>query len=126
MSMKKLICLFMMCWLPLSITAAQAMSAQMMLNHFNSKTQQLVPATKEMTSAQSMPCHQFMQTNKAEKAPVSICADCAACELATAFATIDLLVDVTLPKKIADKFTISQSSLISTQLPPSIKPPILH
>lgn len=126
MSMKKLICLFMMCWLPLSITAAQAMSAQMMLNHFNSKTQQSVTVAKEMTSAQSMPCHQYMQTSKGEKAPASVCVKCAACDLATAFATFDVPSSKPLPKKIADKFTISQSSLISTQLPPSIKPPILH
>lgn len=114
-----------MCWLPLSITAAQAMSAQMMLNHFNSKTQQLVTTAKEMTS-ESMPCHQYMQTSKGEKALASVCVKCAACDLATAFATFDVPSSKPLPKKIADKFIITQSSLISVQLPPSIKPPRLY
>lgn len=124
--MKKWICLLMMCWLPLSITVANAMSAHMMLNHFKSKPHQLTSSVVTNTSAKMMPCHQLMQGAEAESTQASICVDCAACDLATAFATIDVGDNPITKKQLAEKFAITQASLISIQLPPSIKPPILH
>lgn len=120
--MKKLICLLMMCWLPLSLTVANAMSARMMLNHSSSKTQHAAAAKATV----QMPCHQAMQQHDNQKAQASVCVDCAACELATANVTMSTVAPFNTPEIVAEKYSILQASLISIQLPPSIKPPMLH
>lgn len=73
-----------------------------------------------------MPCHQLIQGADAENTQAGICVDCAACDLATAFATIDVVDNPITTKQLAEKFVITQASLTSIQISPSIKPPILH
>jgi hypothetical protein len=117
--MKKLVCLFLMLWLPISAGSAWAMSTQMQVS---------AAFDTADTAAMEMPCHD-MAIENTDSAPEQVpgmkhnCSACGACfsvlaagiPLLPHFSSAALTSRMALP---ADDQTVSQT------YPPALRPPI--
>ena len=113
--MKKFLCIFLVVWLPLSMSVAKAMSTQMMLSAQLSSDKQLSSNTSES-------CHTHIQ--QYEKSDT--CKHCLSCVLAMATATFNDFIVFSTPPKTSTKYLPLESKLVSAQLDSAIKPPILN
>lgn len=113
-TMKKLICILLMFWLPLSLSLAHAMSTDMMIadNALH----------KELLAEPEHPCHQHGTKSHGE----SDCKHCGSCTLAMANAMLKPLTVFDALPKMASKFRSLESTLTAFTVPPTIKPPILN
>ena len=125
--MKKLICLFLMFWLPLFMGSAWAMNMQMELQ--NQLPQSSNMASHTQASA-DMPQHCHMANNKMPdkktSQPHPKCAACGMCAIANASASFNTVPNFDLPKVSPHAPILFKVAFTSTDLPPNIKPPILN
>lgn len=124
--LKKFICIFLLIWLPLFISAASAASLQMTMANLNAEMQN--------NMADVPPCHQHASdaqensssNNKVHNKQHHICNLCGFCLVASGFANVPHALNV-----LTTDFTSSQPAFFtavfhSQTYPPAIKPPILH
>jgi hypothetical protein len=110
--MKKLICLFLMLWLPLFMGSAWAMSMQMQLEN-----QQV-----QMSQKSHMSCHE--KSNKNQSTSSHKCAVCGMCALVNGTANFNTAPVLNFA---TSQFTAPQFFYVaftSQEYPPSYKPPI--
>jgi hypothetical protein len=123
MIMKKLICIFIMSWLPCFMMAANAMGMQMVLENA------LQHATQTADHAQ-MSCHEQVNhdktsENKTNHPDSHHCSFCAFCVVGSAVASTHLLKMSHL-KTDNIQHTSLDVAFSSQDYPPAIKPPILN
>ena len=123
--MKKLICVFLMVWLPLFMGSAWAMNMQMELQN------QLPQVTTNSSVATDMPmnCHMNMMNSTSGKhsnQPHQKCATCGICAVANASASFNTVPNFDLPVTHSSAPYLLQVAFTSQDLPPTIKPPILN
>jgi len=117
--MKKIICILLMCWLPLSLVTAQAMSTKMMLQN-----QQDSDLSLSSQSAES--CHGETHTQKGKTSKPHKCTVCGSCVLASSVATFSSIESGVTFLKTALKYLAFQPSFVSIESESFIKPPILN
>jgi len=117
--MKKLICLFLLLWLPISASSAWAMSTQMQVD--------AALGTVEPTSSE-MPCHD-MAIEHADTSPDQSsgvkhnCSACGACSFAFS-ANISLPLHFTIAALTSRAFLPANDQTVSQTYPPALRPPI--
>jgi hypothetical protein len=113
--MKKLICLFLMLWLPLFMGSAWAMSMRMQLDN----------AGKTQVTKSSMSCHEVSdKTDKNRSTNSNQCAVCGMCALVNGTANFNTAPVLNFA---TSQFTAPQFFYVaftSQEYPPSYKPPI--
>lgn len=114
--MKKALCIALICWLPLFMATAQAMSVQMELNQMS--TQLPVDSGTAM-----MACHQVDGNTQSDPAShqCMLCGICMATSATASFSTVPLFALNHLPSIKPLSSDVVYASLGQT---PSIKPPI--
>ncbi len=114
--MKRILCILLLCWLPISISVAQVMSTQMMLERESSSDEQ-------PNANATVNCHDNSAQINGKSAR---CSDCVSCALVTSSATFrDFISFKTLPKA-SSKYVLIKISFVSIQPPSIIKPPIFN
>jgi hypothetical protein len=116
---KKVICILLICWLPLSLVTAQAMSTKMMLQN-----QQDSDLTLSSQSAES--CHGETHSQNDEASKSHKCSVCGSCVLVSAVATFDNIATFSLFLKISLKHLAFEPTFVSIESESFIKPPILN
>jgi hypothetical protein len=121
--MKKLICIFMMIWLPCFMVAANAMSMQMTLKNS-------LPHTAQIAEHVQMSCHEGLNHSKksdSKNNPSSShhCSFCAFCIVGSAIASTHKL-KMSHIKTTNIQPTSFDVAFTSQDYPPAIKPPILN
>lgn len=122
--MKKMICIVLLAWLPLFVSAAGAASLQMTLDNHNINTHN--------SDSAEPACHQHSVVDQSKEAPNQLpkghhhfCSACGFCAVANGF--VHLAPQITVPPSHLSPiqpalFTIA---VHSQTYPPAIKPPIL-
>lgn len=118
-SMKKLVCLLLMFWLPLSMATAQAMSTKMML-----KNQTGFGHTNISHSSES--CHDNSNQDGGPESKSHKCSACSSCVLASTAANFNSLPAAFISLNKSAKHQAFQPKFVSIQLETLIKPPILN
>ncbi len=122
--MKKVICLFLMLWLPLFMGSAWAMNMQMELqNQLQQVTQQSQTMAHSMITITQMPASCHMST---ASEPNKKCPTCSMCVLANASASFDTAPNFHVLSTTSLTPPYSAVAFYSQDLPPTIKPPILN
>lgn len=117
--MRKVICILLMFWLPLSLATAQVMSAKMMLNsHLGSNKIQEIESTE---SCHDKTHQQNSLTSKSHK-----CSVCGSCVLASATATLSDFPTHIDSQKDSSKNLAFEPTFVSITPESFIKPPILN
>lgn len=118
LSMKKLICLFLMLWLPISASSAWAMSTQMQLGeNFDAPAETMV----------DMPCHDMAThdspASEQEPGLKHNCTACGACFtiLATGTPSVTYFSSTIVTSRAAPP---ANDQTISLTYPPALRPPI--
>lgn len=118
--MKKLLCLFLLLWLPLFSAAAAAMSMQMQLS--------ATPA-----QAENMPCHEASASPTADNAEQPCCSDhdashncfaCGVCAFSHASSHLAAVISPALPAPDTSSPGYLARVFSSQLYPPALKPPI--
>ncbi|HSI28205.1 MAG: hypothetical protein ACAH05_08650 [Methylophilus sp.] len=124
--MKKRLCIFLICWLPCFVMAANVMSMQMMLSQISPVSQAIEP-DHDMQAMSEMPCHQYQADNAAGETAKSrahhcdVCGFCAISGGVAHFAALSHLPLITL-NSVEPLFLAAP--VHSQNYPPAIKPPI--
>jgi hypothetical protein len=108
-NMKKIICILLMCWLPLSMVTAQAMSTKMMLQN-----QQDSDSTLRSQGAES--CHGETHTQKDKTSKSHKCTVCGSCVLASSVATFSSIESGITFLKTALKHLAFEPTFVSIEL----------
>lgn len=121
--MKKMICVFIISWLPCFMVAANAMGMQMALENAQSRPAQTV-------EHEQMSCHESLnhsKTSDSKTTPSSNhnCTFCAFCVVGSAIASTPKL-KMTHFKTTNIQPTLFDVAFSSQDYPPAIKPPILN
>ena len=117
--MKKVICILLMFWLPLSLVTAQTMSTKMMLQ--NQQNAELMLNNQYAESCHGETHAQNDNTSKSHK-----CSVCGSCVLASSVATFSNIESgITFPK-ISLKHLAFEPAFASIEAESFIKPPILN
>lgn len=116
-SMRKLLCMLLMCWLPFSMAVAQAMSAQMILK------KQVSQDAQQFEVRLIKSCHSDATQKDGDS---SQCSQCVACALANTSATIKNIGTFKTQEETSAKYKTFHSTLVSIQLAPAFKPPIFN
>ncbi len=114
-SMKRIICLFLMLWLPLFMGSAWAMSMQMALESQHVQT-------KHIAVKPSMSCHE--SSAKTHKNQSDKCAVCGMCALVNGTANFTTAPILNLTASASPKPPFFYIAFISQDYPPNYKPPI--
>lgn len=117
--MRKVICILLLCWLPLSMVTAQVMSVKMMLNsHLGTNQIQEIDSTE---SCQDNTHQQKSLSSKSHK-----CTVCGSCVLASATATLGDFPTHIDSLKSPSKHLAFEPTFVSITPETFIKPPILN
>ncbi|MFV1921568.1 MAG: hypothetical protein ACMZ63_03010 [Methylotenera sp.] len=116
--MKKIICLLMMFWLPLSMATAAIMSTDMMVYN------DLHTSVEKAKSAEM--CHQHPDNQSKGNETSHQCTFCNACLLASAGIFLSHTPMFQLASENASKHITLYIPIYSDHLSTTIKPPILH
>lgn len=125
--MKKLLALFMMCWLPLFMSSAWSMDLQM-----QSQMPQLQETMSAISDMVDMPCHMEMSEAQATDAACDNCPisgdahNCASCGLCMISLSATQIEHSAAPLNVTPSNAISLPDLafFSLDHPPALKPPI--
>ncbi|HWU67163.1 MAG TPA: hypothetical protein VNZ84_09135 [Methylophilus sp.] len=122
--MRKRLCLFLICWFPCFVMAANVMSMQMAL------AQHALPNMVQVQSAE-MPCHHMAdashetQHTTEQHAPGNhSCTVCGFCMVSTGVAHLDLFPSISIIVQSAAAPLYVADPVHSQTYPPAIKPPI--
>jgi hypothetical protein len=114
--MKKLICLFLMFWLPLFMGSAWAMNMQMQLENQQA----------QFSQKSHMSCHESVDKSKKNQSPSSQkCAVCGMCALVNGAANFNSAPVLNLASSQCSTPQFFYVAFTSQDYPPSYKPPIL-
>lgn len=116
--MKKIICLLMMFWLPLSMATAAIMSTDMMIYD------DLHPSVEKAQSVEM--CHQHPDNQSKGNETSHQCTFCNACLLASAGVVLGHAPMLQLASENANMHIALSIPIYSDYLSTTIKPPILH
>ncbi|HSI44752.1 MAG TPA: hypothetical protein VK950_01145 [Methylophilus sp.] len=127
--MKKRICIFLICWLPCFVMAANVMAMQMLLAQANPVSQQAheALASHEMEAMREMPCHEHKAAHESDSTTsgkthhCDVCGFCAISGGVAHFHSASNLV-LTASRSVAPLFMAAP--VHSLTYPPAIKPPI--
>ncbi len=114
--MRKIICIVLMCWLPLFMGAASAMSMQMELGNLQNSAETACPYMPDMKMSD-------MQAGKSEHKS-SHNNSCAACAIASASASYNAVPIFNVVTSANDLPRAVNVAFPSQDFPPAIKPPI--
>lgn len=114
-----MICILLMCWFPLSMATAQAMSVQMMLTSHLGSNQ-----TQKIESAES--CHDNKHQQESLTSKSHKCSVCGLCVLASATATLGNFPSNIDSQKDRSKHLAFEPAFVSITPAIFIKPPILN
>ncbi|MFM9913394.1 MAG: hypothetical protein ACKVN9_07670 [Methylophilaceae bacterium] len=117
--MKRLICLFLILWLPLFTGAALAMGTQM----------QVANALQQLEKAPTSPCHDMQNMDSQQPASKHCNGSCFACGVcAFGFQAVSFMIISTFVAPLASAaptLNLPDLAFISQLYPPALKPPIL-
>jgi hypothetical protein len=127
--MKKRLCIFLICWLPCFVMAANVMAMQMLLAQANSVSQQLYDthASHEINAMSEMPCHEHEAAHDSATTTSSKAHHCDACGFCAIsggvahFHAVPVLA-ITASRSATPLFMVEP--VHSQTYPPAIKPPI--
>jgi len=118
--MKKRLCIFMICWLPCFVMAANLMSLQM-------QWAQLSAPAESQQAMHGMPCHSAMaatDTDKKSSSQAHQCAVCGFCVVSSGVAHLHGSVLLTMMNAASATPVFVVAPVHSQSYPPAIKPPI--
>lgn len=129
--MKKRLCIFLICWLPCFVMAANVMAMQMMLSQFSPMSQQADAHSHEAQSMSDMPCHQYQATDissattsQTSTTKAQHCDVCGFCAISGGVAHFHVLSQVQLISSRSATPLFVAAPVHSQTYPPAIKPPI--
>jgi hypothetical protein len=127
--MKKRLCIFLICWLPCFVMAANVMAMQMLIAQANPVAQQAhdTHATHKMGAMSEMPCHEHQAAHDSGTTTSSKahhCDVCGFCAISGGVAHFHVIPDLafTTSRSVAPLFVAAP--VHSQTYPPAIKPPI--
>jgi hypothetical protein len=126
--MRKIICIVLMCWLPLFMGAANAMSMQMALGSLQNSAETTCPymADMKMSEMAGMKMADMSKMTKSSEHKSSHHSTCAACAIASASASYNAMPIFNVVASANDLPRAVNVTFPSQDLPPAIKPPILN
>lgn len=134
--MRKRLCLFLICWLPCFVMAANVMSLQMTLadRAFNLAAHTVAShdlSAQVQSQAEAMPCHHMadahehaMPEGDSEVAPGHQCSVCGFCMVSTGVADLQAFPAVVFFAQSHAAPLFEADPVHSQTYPPAIKPPI--
>jgi hypothetical protein len=127
--MKKRLCIFLICWLPCFVMAANGMAMQMLLSQANPVSHQVHEEhTSHVMDAKSeMPCHQHEAVHGSAKPSSSKahhCDVCGFCAISGGVAHFHVVPDLNLTVSRSAAPLFLAAPVHSQTYPPAIKPPI--
>jgi hypothetical protein len=126
--MKKRLCLFLICWLPWFVMAANVMAMQMLLPQAPvSQYMHDEHPSHEMEAMSEMPCHQHEAMHASEKTSSSKahhCDVCGFCAISGGVAHFDAVSNLDLIASSSAAPLFMAAPVHSQTYPPAVKPPI--
>jgi hypothetical protein len=128
--MKKRLCIFLICWLPCFVMAANVMAMQMFVAQSLPAAQQTeVHAQADSQAMSEMPCHQHEQAHeqmadKTTPAKTHHCDVCGFCAVASGVSHFHAFPDLPLIASASAAPLFFAAPVHSQSYPPAFKPPI--
>ncbi|MDP8567270.1 hypothetical protein [Methylophilus aquaticus] len=124
--MRKYLCMFLICWLPCFVMAANGMSLQMMLAD---QTVALPISPALQSQVEAMPCHHMTDAHasgapEADQQSPHKCSVCGFCMVSTGVAHLEAFPAVSLFAQSHAAPLFEADPVHSQTYPPAIKPPI--
>ncbi|HSH86577.1 MAG: hypothetical protein ACAH08_06530, partial [Methylophilus sp.] len=127
--MKKRLCIFLICWLPCFVMAANVMAMQMLIAQTNPVSQEAhdTHTSHQMEAMSEMPCHEHQAPHESDSTASSKahhCDVCGFCAISGGVAHFHTAPDLafTTSRSVAPLFMAAP--VHSQTYPPAIKPPI--
>lgn len=124
--LKKFICIFLLAWLPLFISAASAASLQMALANLNAEMQTNMAAIDACHQHASDAQENSNANNEVHSKQHHVCTVCGFCVVASGFASIAHTPIVQTTDVTTSQPAFFTAVFHALTYPPVIKPPILH
>ncbi len=124
--LKKFICIFLLAWLPLFISAASAASLQMVLANLNAEMQTNMPTIDSCHQHASDAQENSNANNEVHSKHHHVCTVCGFCVVASGFANIPHALTVHTAEFSASQPAFFMAAFHPQTYPPTVKPPILH
>lgn len=122
--MKKRLCIFLICWLPCFVMAANVMAMQMLLSQANAVSQHAHDEhASHMAGMSEMPCHQH-DSPKPSSSKAHHCDVCGFCAISGGVAHFYAVPDLGLTVSRSAAPLFLAAPVHSQTYPPAIKPPI--